>query len=215
MSRDKAQLIGLLPALIGAPAPEREDAAQNRRRLLEVATAMVNSAGVDAVTMDKLAEAAGVGKGTIFRRFGSKSGLMLALLDHTEKSLQEAFMFGPPPLGPDAAPLERLIAFGRARLDLVDVQGDVMRAAEHSPDSRYFGPVYTLNHQHLVLLMQQAGVTGDVDLLAFALLAPLEAGTVLHQIERLGISRARIANSWEDLVKRVLVSCSKQVDSDH
>ena len=66
--------------------------------------------------MDDIAAAAGVGKGTVFRRFGSRAGLMIVLLDEDEKVSQQAFMFGPPPLGPDAPPLERLLAFGRERL---------------------------------------------------------------------------------------------------
>ena len=66
--------------------------------------------------MDDIAAAAGVGKGTVFRRFGSRAGLMMVLLDEDEKASQQAFLFGPPPLGPDAPPLERLLAFGRERL---------------------------------------------------------------------------------------------------
>ena len=54
--------------------------------------------------MDQVAAAAGVGKGTLFRRFGDKSGLAAALLDARERVLQEAVLFGPPPLGPGAPP---------------------------------------------------------------------------------------------------------------
>jgi len=39
--------------------------------------------------------AAGVGKGTVFRRFGSRAGLMMVLLDEDERINQQAFMFGP------------------------------------------------------------------------------------------------------------------------
>ena len=65
--------------------------------------------------------AAGVGKGTVFRRFGSRAGLMMVLLDEDERAMQHAVLFGPPPLGPDAAPLQRLLAFGRERLRFVDL----------------------------------------------------------------------------------------------
>ena len=50
--------------------------------------------------MDDIAAAAGVGKGTVFRRFGSRAGLMMVLLDEDERASQQAFLFGPPPLGP-------------------------------------------------------------------------------------------------------------------
>ena len=115
---------------IGAAPVERGDAARNRVLLLDAAALLVAERGVDAVTMDAVACRAGVGKGTVFRRFGNRSGLMQALLDHTERELQQAFMFGPPPLGPGAPPIERLIAFGRARIAMVEVQGEVLRAAE-------------------------------------------------------------------------------------
>ena len=91
---------------------ERGDAARNRALLLDAARRLIDERGADAVTMDDIAGAAGVGKGTVFRRFGSRSGLMMVLLDEDERTSQQAFMFGPPPLGPDAPPLERLLAFG-------------------------------------------------------------------------------------------------------
>lgn len=192
----------LLP-LVDAEIPERCDAARNRKLLLDAAAHLVSERGVDAVTMEAVAARAGVGKGTVFRRFGSRSGLMNALLDHTERELQHAFMFGPPPLGPDAPPLVRLIAFGRARLDMVAVQGDVLRAAEGSPEFRYSGPARAVSLRHLVTLLDDAGVRGDVELLAVALLCPLEAGLVLHQIRVLGMPPERIADGWEDLARRI------------
>ncbi|MCA1007598.1 TetR/AcrR family transcriptional regulator [Rhodococcus hoagii] len=192
----------LLP-LVDAEIPERCDAARNRKLLLDAAADLVAERGVDAVTMEAVAAKAGVGKGTVFRRFGSRSGLMNALLDHTERELQHAFMFGPAPLGPDAPPLHRLIAFGRARLDMVTVQGDVLRAAEGSPEFRYSGPARAVSLRHVVTLLGDAGVDGDVELLAVALLATLEAGLVLHQIRVLGIPPERLANNWEDLARRI------------
>ena len=90
--------------LSGLPAtdspPERGDAARNRALLLDAARRLIAERGTDAVTMDDIATAAGVGKGTLFRRFGSRAGLMMVLLDEDEKASQQAFMFGPPPLGP-------------------------------------------------------------------------------------------------------------------
>ena len=105
--------LGGLP--VSAPQ-ERGDAARNRVLLLDAARRLIAERGADAVSMDDIAAAAGVGKGTVFRRFGSRAGLMMVLLDEDEKAGQQAFLFGPPPLGPDAPPLDRLLAFGRERL---------------------------------------------------------------------------------------------------
>src|SRR6202167_2833347 len=111
------QRLGELPLFAPQVSPqERGDAARNRALLLKAARTLVAKRGADAVTMDDIAAAAGVGKGTLFRRFGSRAGLMMVLLDEDERANQQAFMFGPPPLGPDAPPLDRLPVFWRDRL---------------------------------------------------------------------------------------------------
>ena len=79
--------VGELP--VTAPH-ERGDAARNRLRLLDAARTLIAERGTDAVSMDDIAAAAGVGKGTVFRRFGSRAGLMMVLLDEDERALQHA-----------------------------------------------------------------------------------------------------------------------------
>ena len=83
-----------------AAARERGDAARNRLLLLDAARRLISEHGADAVTMDDIAAAAGVGKGTVFRRFGSRAGLMMVLLDEDERANQQAFLFGPPHWAP-------------------------------------------------------------------------------------------------------------------
>ncbi len=190
--------------LVGEDPAERSDAARNRRLLLEAAETLVAEHGPDSVTMEAVAQKAGVGKGTVFRRFGSRTGLMRALLDHTEKQLQHDFMFGPPPLGPGAEPTARLIAFGRARLALVLVVGAVLRAAEASAELRYEHPAHLLCTAHISMLLRQAGVDGDVALLADTLFGALDAGLVLNQVQVRGMSIERIADGWEDVVRRIV-----------
>ncbi|TXG92620.1 TetR family transcriptional regulator [Rhodococcus rhodnii] len=189
---------------LGAPAPrERGDAARNRRLLLDAAAALVTELGACAVTMDAVAARAGVGKGTVFRRFGNRAGLMRALLDQTETDLQEAFLTGPPPLGPGAPPLDRLVAFGRARLAVIDVQGEVVLEADESPTDRFAVPARFVALTHVRMLLASAGVRGDLHLLAESLLAPLDAALVMHQLRERGIPLDRIAQGWADLVQRV------------
>ncbi|TXS34149.1 TetR/AcrR family transcriptional regulator, partial [Streptomyces sp. ms191] len=85
----------LLPT-VGSPAPERADAARNRRRILDAAARIVTEVGPDAVTMNQVAHAAGMGVGTVYRRFGDVAQLLWALLDDRERQFQEAYMSGPP-----------------------------------------------------------------------------------------------------------------------
>src|SRR5688572_14050048 len=96
-----------LPMLSVGPTRERADAARNRRKVLDAAAHLFAARGIDMVSMDDVATAAGVGKGTVYRRFGDRSGLAAALLDERETELQDRMLFGPPPLGPGAAPADR------------------------------------------------------------------------------------------------------------
>ncbi|WP_330185464.1 TetR/AcrR family transcriptional regulator [Nocardia sp. NBC_01503] len=191
-----------LPVIDSEPA-ERADAARNRKLLLDAAAELVRIGGADALTMDALAKQAGVGKGTVFRRFGNRAGLMYALLDESDRNLQAAYMFGPPPLGPGAPALERLVAYGRARLSYTEIMGDVMRAATDN-SRRYDGAPYNVSKAHVSILLRDSGIQGETALLADTLLAPLEAALVLHQIRRLGFTVDQIGDNWEALVRRIV-----------
>src|SRR5262245_6081163 len=134
------------------PPSERGDAARNRALLLSAARDLVAKRGADAITMDDVAAAAGVGKGTLFRRFGSRAGLMMVLLDEDERASQQAFLFGPPPLGPDAPPMDRLVAFGRARICFVHTHHALLSEANQDPQNRYNAPAMVLRTHVRVLL---------------------------------------------------------------
>jgi AcrR family transcriptional regulator len=94
---------------------------------------MLTEQGADKLTMDALAERAGLGKGTVFRRFGTRAGIFAALLDDDEKAFQQEVLTGSPPLGPGAAPVDRLIAYGRARTCFLISHCDIARAVLDGP----------------------------------------------------------------------------------
>jgi AcrR family transcriptional regulator len=143
-----------------------------------------------------------VGKGTVFRRFGSRAGLMAALLDQTESDWQASVIGGPPPLGPGAPARERLLAFGRSRLEQNLRGAALIRAALDSPTRNY--AVYSFAATHLRFLLDQLDVAGDIALLATDLLAPLEVVILDQQIDIEGMSVERIAAGWEDLAERII-----------
>jgi len=181
---------------------ERGDAARNRALLLDAARRLIDERGADAVSMDDIAAAAGVGKGTIFRRFGSRSGLMMVLLDEDERANQQAFMFGPPPLGPDAPPLQRLLAFGRARLKFAHTHHELLVAANRDPQSRY-GAAAGVLRTHVRMLLASAGTSGDLDAQADALLALLDADYVEHQLTQRDQSLQALGDAWESLARKL------------
>lgn len=196
--------IPLLPGSLSGPPPERRDAARNRERLLSAARDLIAECGADALTMDGLAVRAGVGKGTVFRRFGSRAGLMMTLLSASEAAFQARFMFGPPPLGPGAPGLERLIAFGAERIAYVMEHGDLARAAEGPAHSRYEVPAVRLWQRHIEHLLREEGVDADPLLMAMSLTATLDPDRLLHAVRVQGFAPERLTDSWQELVTRVV-----------
>jgi AcrR family transcriptional regulator len=181
---------------------ERGDAARNRTLLLDAARRLIAERGADCVTTDDIAAAAGVGKGTLFRRFGSRAGLMIVLLDEDEKAEQQAFLFGPPPLGPDAPPLKRLLAYGRDRLEFVHTHRALLSDANRDPQMRFNAPA-TLHHRHVRVLLEDAGTTGDLDAQATALLALLDADYVHHHLTDRGQTLDDLGDAWESLARKL------------
>lgn len=191
----------LLP-LADEPAPERADAARNREAILAAALRLVEARGVGCLTMDAVAAEAGVGKGTLFRRFESREGLMAAVLNESETAWQASVISGPPPLGPGAPPMERLLAFGRSRLRTNLTHADLIAAAGR-PGTRSAAAVSFAN-MHVRYLLGELGVRGDLLMLATALLAPLEMVVLEQQVTREQLPLERIEAGWDDLVRRVV-----------
>lgn len=190
----------LLPVL-GQPPRERSDAARNREVLLRAAQRLVRERDPECVTMADVARAAGVGKGTVFRRFESREGLMAALVDAFEVEWQGSVISGPPPLGPGAAPYDRLRAFGRSRIEH-SLRHRVLIEAAGSAGTRNYA-AFSFAAMHVRYLLGQLGVTGDLPLLATALLAPLEVPILAQQTEIEQMDVDRIHAGWLDLVGRV------------
>jgi AcrR family transcriptional regulator len=198
-----------LPALpmLEPARGERADATRNRLAILAAAERLVAERGVDGVTMDAVAAAAGVGKGTLFRRFADRAGLLRALLNERERTFQDDFIRGPAPLGPGAPARERLVAFGERSLDLVELQGDLLAAAETgAPGQRLRHTVYAAHRTHVALLLRETAGDRDIDYLTEVLLAPLAADLVLHQRRVLGMPLQRLKDGWRELVHALVVA---------
>jgi AcrR family transcriptional regulator len=184
---------------------ERADAARNRATILVAAERLVGERGAQTVTMDQIACAANVGKGTLFRHFGDRCGLMRALLDERERGFQEGFIRGPAPLGPGAPPRERLVAFGERMLEHIEIQGDLLVAAENgAPGERLRHSVYAAYRAHVTALLRETGYEGDVGYLTDVLLGALVSELVLFQRRELAMSPAHLRACWRELVERLI-----------
>jgi len=67
---------------------ERRDAMEHRQRILQVAQNLFARHGVHAVSMHQIAKAAGVGQGTLYRRYAHKGDLCMDLLHERHERLQ-------------------------------------------------------------------------------------------------------------------------------
>ena len=191
---------------LGRPREERADAARNRAHLIDVARRMVAELGADKVTMDGLAERAGLGKGTVFRRFRTRAGIFHALLDEEEKHFQQRLLSGPPPLGPGAPAVERLVAFGRARLEFL-VEHMVLARASLDPGQ----PVPVSESPslfHVQMLVSEACPDAAASgTLALQLVAALEGPVLLYlrsaDTPDLATAVDDLITSWQVLAERV------------
>jgi AcrR family transcriptional regulator len=188
-----------LPVLQPATEPrERADAARNRARILAAAAELIAERGIEHVSMDDVARAACVGTGTLYRRFGDRAGLALALLDQHTRDFQNALIAGPPPLGPGAPAAERIKAFGDGYLELLERHADILAVAV--PAHRGATGPDQLNATHLAILLREAAPDLDPEYTARALLAMLAPGLHLHARGALDWSLDRMRSGWHALV---------------
>ncbi|MFE3799031.1 TetR/AcrR family transcriptional regulator [Nocardia tengchongensis] len=191
-----------LPLLNDPPAPaERADAARNRAKVLAAAARLFADHDPRTVTMDDIAKAAGVGRGTLYRRYPDVGSIAVALLDEHERALQEQLLRGEPPLGPGAPPAERLAAFYAAMIELLDTHAHLALGAE-TGGARFQTGAYQFWAVHVRMLLTEADVA-ERDSLVDTLLAPL-AAEVFRQQRNRGLDSDQIAAGLAKLAHRVL-----------
>ncbi|GAA4227943.1 hypothetical protein GCM10022254_16890 [Actinomadura meridiana] len=192
--------------VVGTPPAERADAAHNRRRIVRAAAELIATRGPEAVSMDEVARAAGVGVGTVYRRFGDRARLVYAVIDDREREFQTAFIHGPPPLGPGSPAPDRLRAFLHALADRTDAQADLLFMAESGPsDARFRDGSYGLYHRHVAMLLAQVRPGADTAYLADALLAPFAANLFLFQRRTRGMTLDRVKTGLDALADALIV----------
>ncbi|MFJ7071712.1 TetR/AcrR family transcriptional regulator [Streptomyces sp. NPDC098781] len=172
----------------------RKDAARNRAAVLAAADALFAECRTpEEVTMAGIAEAAGVGKGTLFRAFGDRSGLIRALYAARLEPLRTAVEEGPPPLGPGAAPRQRVPALLDAVLCFkLDHRHLALALEGDAADSPYRAEHYERWHALLRDLLDQVPGMADGDFTAHALLAATRADLVEYLAGEKGVPREEL-----------------------
>jgi AcrR family transcriptional regulator len=170
---------------------ERADAAANRRRILDAARSVLACHGLEGASIDAVTAAAGVGKGTVFRRFGDRAGLFQAVMDDSMREFQDAFMHGPPPLGPGAPPRERLIAFFDRLIDIFEGVLDVVLAAERDRNGVPVGG-YVVLSVHVASLIEELAPELDAPLTAQLLMNAVNPNLIRYLRRDAGVEPGRI-----------------------
>ncbi|WP_394843592.1 TetR/AcrR family transcriptional regulator [Pendulispora brunnea] len=190
------------------PIAERADAARNRVRILTATRKLLAKRPIESICMEDVARAAGVGKGTVFRRFVDRSTLCLALLDENERTLQENVLadFGLPK---SATALERLSVFLDALFAFHADNAVLLAEAESfSRKDRFQAPVYAWRVRELVRRIQRAADAGaiqpgNVGITAELILSGLGAQLLLRQMELTGGRDAlhtQVLGVWQRLL---------------
>ncbi|MFB7053051.1 TetR/AcrR family transcriptional regulator [Streptomyces vinaceus] len=187
-----------------AQRPERADAQRNREAVLAAADALfAASSSPHSVSMDDIAAAAGVGKGTLFRRFGDRSGLIGAVIASRLEPLSRAVREAQ-----DAAassPRERVLKLLDASLSFKIENRNLMVAAEDAGvGSPYQAGHYGWWHGTLRAELEQVPGVGDADFAAHALLAAIRADLVTHLIDGQKMAPEALRSSLAAYVDKVL-----------
>jgi AcrR family transcriptional regulator len=185
--------------------PQRTAASRNERAIVAAARTLVTRAGVEQLDVRDIAHEAGVGIGTVYRRFGDKASVLAAVIGDQERELQDAVLRGPPPLGPGAPAEERLEAFLRALCRLTEANIEIAAASEGAaPGARYRIGAYRAWRLHVTILLAEIDSSLDAEWWADLLLSPLTASLYRQQRDEQGISAKRIENNVVDAAARLL-----------
>jgi AcrR family transcriptional regulator len=157
--------------------------------------------------MDAIAAAAGVGKGTLFRAFGNRDGLLDALFAAKLTPLREAVEEGEAPLGPGAPSRDRIVAFLDALLTFKLENHHLIRAREVASA----GLLQTEHYRWMQRLLQNliedaapgATVADDAGYAAHVLLAALHIDLV-EELLATGRSPQAIRRAQAALARAVI-----------
>ncbi|MFI6144580.1 TetR/AcrR family transcriptional regulator [Streptomyces sp. NPDC051109] len=191
-----------------AQRPERADAQRNRKAVLAAADALfAASSSPHSVSMDDIAAAAGVGKGTLFRRFGDRAGLIGAVIASRLEPLHEAVQGAQEAAG--SSPRERVLKLLDASLRFKVENRNLMAAAEDAGvSSPYQAEHYGWWHGTLRAALDEVPGVRDADFTAHALLAAIRADLVAHLIDEQKMTPEALRTALAGYLDNVLGSGS-------
>lgn len=189
-------------AIVGqAPVvAERRDAAENRRKILAAAKQLLETRPIQEICMDEVARTAGVGKGTVYRRFEDRAALCRALLNDVATDLQNAALadFGVPSGSSWTQRINRLLE------ELFDFHANnaqiLSEARSCSRGNRFEHPAHAWQRATLVAYLKQANHAGessvrDAPFVADLVLSGLDPDLITFHME-CGSSQSKLRNRF-------------------
>ncbi len=104
-----------------------------RQRLIQSALALFTSGGISAATTRQIAEAAAVNEVTLFRQFGNKQGLILAVIEESDSFQNLGTIVHQVPASGDVA--QCLRDYASATLEVCDRSSELLRSFLGEPDA--------------------------------------------------------------------------------
>ena len=143
---------------------ERRDAAENRQRILNVASKLFELHGVERISMNQIASAAQIGAGTLYRRYRNKSELCMDLIkDNAALFFKDVEIYllengNRPPSERLRGLLTLFIKFREKNADLLlGIENEVYQGSE----SRTSSPLYEQLHQQLFELFEEMATESE------------------------------------------------------
>src|SRR2546429_4573145 len=101
--------------MVPADVRSRMSAAERREQILQAAVSEFAAAGLHGTSTDAIAERAGISQPYLFRLFGTKKGLFVAVVERCFDRTQDTFVGA----AEAAEPGQELEAMGKAYIDLL------------------------------------------------------------------------------------------------
>ncbi len=200
MSHQNNHALGDLTLVVPEQRPTRADAVKNRALLLETAKRLFAEYGVEAVSMSAIAEAANVGKGTLYRHFENKTELCQALLDEDQRQLQ-ADTFNH--LAQPGKAEDKLRWFLGAVVDFAVRNIDMLLGCEHHDYSTLHHPAHFWWRQTMLGLLQQMRVPGDVNFKADGLYLMVDVRNLRFLLRTRGYDVTRVVANLNEFVSNL------------
>jgi TetR/AcrR family transcriptional repressor of mexAB-oprM operon len=187
---------------------ERKDSIEHRRIILQKAQALFTEYGVDSVTMHQIAKSAGIGQGTLYRRYAHKGELCQDLMMESTQHLcddVQSYLDANPQLPAK----ERLVMFLGIFLDFIESHSHWLISI-HAPTCEgrqslmYQSPLYSYMHNAIYQLLNEAlpatiEASSDRTFRADTMLASMNPEFYLFMRRERGYSKEEIKNNLVSL----------------